>query len=353
MPEPTKLLIVDDSRIYRSIIENCLAGYTDIEVIGSVFSGEKALEFIKTKRPDVITLDQEMLGLNGLDTLKKIQEINAEDANLNPMKVIMLSSHTKKGAQITIDALEAGAFDFITKPTENKENLLQSELIRKINSAVGKKNFSQRAPSPIVKQEIVVNTILTPTKKYSYDAIIIGVSTGGPKALLEMLPALCKVTAVPILIVQHMPPDFTESLAQNLDKKCEYHVMEGKDDDEVQSKKAYIAPGGRHMIVRKVGLKVMTYIVDGPPENGCRPSVDVLFRSASSVYQNKVVAIILTGMGNDGAKSLAGLKRAGAHIIAQDEASSVVWGMPGSAVATGFVDAVLPLNQVAQYVSKL
>ncbi|VAX21842.1 Chemotaxis response regulator protein-glutamate methylesterase CheB, partial [hydrothermal vent metagenome] len=176
----------------------------------------------------------------------------------------------------------------------------------------------------------------------------------GPKALSNMLPELTTKTSDPIFIVQHMPPKFTESLAKSLDKKCEHTVIEAKNNDLVQNNYAYIAPGGRHLLLRKgAGDEVFTYITDQPPENGCRPSVDILFRSAATVYGGDAIAIVLTGMGSDGAKGLAPLVRKGVHVMVQDEKTSVVWGMPGSAVAAGCVDDVLPLQDIPKAVESV
>ncbi|HSQ42650.1 MAG TPA: CheB methylesterase domain-containing protein, partial [Fibrobacteraceae bacterium] len=184
-------------------------------------------------------------------------------------------------------------------------------------------------------------------------AVVIGVSTGGPKALSRMLPAFSALVECPILVVQHMPPHFTKSLADSLAKYCRHRVIEGDNEMLVESKTIYIAPGGMHMVVRREGGKVYTALNRQPPENGCRPSVDVLFRSAGPVYGSDLLAVIMTGMGCDGAASLRALKRAGATIVAQDEASSVVWGMPGSAVATGTVDQVAGLDQLPQTLAKI
>lgn len=352
------VLIVDDSRIFRSALESSLAGLEDIKVIGSAFSGEKALELIAKERPRIVTLDVELPGMDGLETLKEILKINKSTPNEPPIEVLMLSAFTKKGADITMQALELGAFDFLTKPVGKtpEESLLALKnililKIRNFNSKTGHINVETSvSKEPIVKTP-KPNQI--PPNAFSFDAILIGVSTGGPKALMSFLPLLSEKVDVPIFIVQHMPPKFTDSLAKGLDNKCAHTVIEAKDDDIVTNKTIYIAPGGFHMILRKVGANVRTKIIDTEPENGCKPSADVLFRSAPQVYDGKLITIILTGMGNDGSKTLATLKRSGSHIIAQDEATSVVWGMPGSAVATGMVDIVLPLLEIPEAVRKL
>lgn len=350
-----KVLVVDDSRIFRSGVEECLASEADMEVIGSVRNGVKALEFIRSNRPDLITLDVEMPEMDGLETLNAIQEINSSNQDFRPIGVIMLSGLTQKGADITIKALESGAYDFVTKPVSNhpEESLeiLRRQLTVKIRSYA-----SQRITFPSKAAARPVSPIPTPSLAASttgFNAILIGISTGGPRALVDFLPALCEMVDLPILIVQHMPPTFTESLATSLDHVCSHTVIEAKDAQKVVDRCVYIAPGGRHMLLRKTGNDVQTVLNEQPPENGCRPSVNVLFRSAAPLYEKKVIAMILTGMGDDGVKGIAALKRAGAYVIAQDEETSVVWGMPGSAVASGNVDLVLPLQEIPKTVAKI
>ena len=345
-----KILIVDDSRIFRSAVAEGLAGADDIEVIGSVWNGIKALEFIRATPPDLVTLDIEMPVMDGLETLQAIQKINAARGANQQIGVIMLSSHTVEGADITVKALEAGAFDFIPKPegTDLMENIrvLGRQLVTKI------RHFrATYSPSALPRPRISRTPDL---KKPSADiypvsrirAILIGVSTGGPKALAEILPPLCAKVDVPILIVQHMPPTFTQSLARSLNAKCRYEVTEAQHNDIVREHHVYIAPGGRHMKLLKKQQTVKIIVNDHPPEKGCRPSVNCLFRSAATVYGPHAIGIILTGMGMDGTEGAGMLKRDGAIIIGQDEETSVVWGMPGSAQAAGYVDKMLPLWQI-------
>ena len=344
----TKLLIVDDSRIFRSAIEESLASEKDVEVVGSVWNGIKAIEFIQSSPPDLVTLDVEMPDMDGLDTLKAIQKINRSTSVSKQIGVIMLSSHTQKGADTTVKALEMGAFDFIPKPEgkDFKENIeiLRRQLVVKI------RNFATKHITYSSDPRIVVPPPpeITPELSVSSDikAIMIGVSTGGPRALAETMPTLCEKVDVPIFIVQHMPPTFTQSLAKSLNSKCRYTVMECRDGDIVKERHAYIAPGGRHMLLIKRHKNVRTVVGNQPPENGCKPSVDILFRSGATVYGKNIVAIVLTGMGVDGTKGSGILKRAGASIIVQDDKTSVVWGMPGSVEAAGNADKVLPLDKI-------
>jgi two-component system chemotaxis response regulator CheB len=348
----TKILIVDDSLIFRKAVEESLSGQTDMQVVGSVRNGVKALEFIRSSRPDLVTLDVEMPEMGGLETLHAIQEINRENPDAPPVGVIMLSAHTRKGADTTIAALEAGAFDFITKPKtaslEESSDILRRQLLVKIRYFASRRfSLARPAPAPAVPSppgEAAVS---------SGRALFIGVSTGGPKALAAFLPPLCESVNIPIFIVQHMPSAFTRSLAASLDKKCRYTILEGRNDQTVRDRHAYIAPGDRHMLVRIRENDPVVVINQQPPENGSRPSADVLFRSAAAVYGKRALALILTGMGADGTKGAGAVKRAGGRVIAQDEATSVVWGMPGSAVASGHVDEVAPLEKLPEIVFRI
>jgi two-component system chemotaxis response regulator CheB len=349
-----KILIVDDSRIFRSAVQEGLAGEKDIEVIGSVWNGIKAIEFIKANPPNLVTLDIEMPGMDGIETLEAIQQINAARNGENHIGVIMLSSHTQKGADITVKALEMGAFDFIPKPEgkdlqKNIENLCL-QLVIKIRQFGAKYHPSlitrKRRSAPLPRSAKTA----AKTAVVGVNAIVIGVSTGGPRALAEILPPLCEKVDVPIFIVQHMPPTFTKSLARSLNAKCRYTVIEGKHEGVAKKKFAYIAPGGRHMVLARDdnAKTVRTILNDRPPQKGCRPSVDVLFQAAAHVYGKNTVGVILTGMGIDGTRGAEILKKEGAFILVQDEESSVVWGMPGSAAAAGYADKISPLEEIPE-----
>ncbi len=348
----TKILIVDDSRIFRSAVQEGLSNESDVEIIGSVWNGIKALEFLENNDPHIITLDIQMPVMDGLETLQAVQKINADRPASKQIGVIMLSSHTKKGADITVKALEMGAYDFIAKPegSDLSKNLkiLCSQLLVKIRnytcrSIPAAKNIQSVAKSTEQKAKIEhEKTPYTPVVK----AILIGVSTGGPKALAEIIPSLCEGIDIPIFIVQHMPPTFTQSLAKSLNAKSNYTVIEAKHDSPVLKRHVYIAPGGRHMVLEKQGRETRIIINDLPPEKGCRPSVDKLFRSGANIFRQHVIGVILTGMGTDGTEGGKKLKLYGAPILAQDEQSSVVWGMPGSAHSAGIVDITLPLHEI-------
>jgi two-component system chemotaxis response regulator CheB len=360
MSEQARVLIVDDSRIFRSVLEEALTAQDGIAVAGSVFSGAKALEFIQATPPDVVTLDVEMPGLGGLETLEAIQRRNTARPAQEEIGVIMVSAFTKRGADVTVRALQAGAFDFVTKPNRasEAENLaaLREELVDKIRLFVARR--SGRPTAPVTAARAVDGPrpgVRAPGGK-PVRAVVIAASTGGPRALTKLLPDLCRRVRVPVFVVQHIKAGFTQSLAESLAQQTRLPVVEAADGAPVQPGTVYIAPSGSHLLLRRAGGEVRTALNDQPPENGFRPSADVLFRSAASAYGGDVVAAVLTGLecGNaDGTEGLRPLKRAGGYVIAQDEATSVVWGMPGSVVQAGLADEVLPLDRIADAVAAL
>jgi len=361
MPRCAQLLIVDDSRIFRAVLETSLAGQEDIEILGSVFSGEKALEFIKASPPDLVTLDVEMPGMGGLETLKAIQQINAGKAPGTEVGVVMVSAYTKRGADITVQALQAGAFDFVTKPSgpqqEENLNILRQQLLSKIRLFMAERNRKLAVTDPAALQLVGSakqashargTRSLPMAQRPAVRAIVIAASTGGPKALEILLPDLVRRVDLPILVVQHMPPKFTQSLAENLARLSCSIVVEASDGDAVRGKCVYIAPGGKHLLLRSDRGRLRIGLNEQSPENGCRPSADVLFRSAAAATQGGLLAIVLTGMGRDGTAGLGAVKRAGGYALVQDRGTSVVWGMPGSAVEAGLADEVLPLGEIAK-----
>jgi two-component system chemotaxis response regulator CheB len=252
-----------------------------------------------------------------------------------------------------------GAVDFVIKPstTDESESIaaLKGALVHRIHHVSSLRLLGRYAPVNTLKPSTVFSGIDNLEKneqfrKANIKAIEIGISTGGPKALVEMLPVLCSKVSLPVFIIQHMPENFTRSLAESLGRKCSHVVKEGVDGETVTGKTVYIAPGGRHMLLQRSGANTIICINDQPPENNCRPSIDAFFRSIPSAYKGDTIAIIMTGMGSDGTKSIRALKREGTFIIAQDEQTSIVWGMPGSAVATGLVDTVTPLMKIPDVV---
>lgn len=351
LDHPARVLLVDDSRLFRSALEKALQGIEGISIAGSVFNGCLAMEMIRQHPPDLVTLDFEMPLQDGLVTLGQIMDFNRSRPGSRPVGVVMLSSHTRAGAEVSMKALEMGAFDFVPKPSvsdpEAGVQYLRDQLLPRFRAFLRHRGEAQRAsglrpatpPRPAnTPPKAVANRLLR--------AILIAVSTGGPRALGSLLPGL-KGLGVPIFVVQHMPPEFTSSMAGCLCRSSGLEVVEATDNEPVRPNVVHLAPGGKHLVLRHLpGQPVRTGLSDLPPEEGCRPSANYLFRTAASVYGGECAALMLTGMGRDGVAGLPSLRRQGALIIAQDEASSVVWGMPGSAVEAGLVDMVLPLDQI-------
>jgi two-component system, chemotaxis family, protein-glutamate methylesterase/glutaminase len=351
--EPLRVLIVDDSRIFRSALEGALKGHTGVRVVGSVWSGEKAVSFVRDTPPDLVTLDLNMPGQGGLETLSDIRRLNAARPDLPPVGVLIVSALTERGAAVTVEALARGAFDFIRKPDgpdeEANSAALRQELLDKIGLFARRRGRTGGAATPPPRP--VATT--PPARAGRYQAVAVGSSTGGPEALTRLLPELTRRASVPLFLVQHLPQGMTRYFAESLGRKCSYRVVEATQGVAAEPRTVYLAPGGRHMVLRRHGNGVVVALNDQPPENGCRPSVDVLFRSVVDAYPGAAIAVVLTGMGTDGARGLGPLKRGGAYVIAQDEPTSVVWGMPGAAVATGHVDEVLPLDAIGPTVATL
>jgi two-component system chemotaxis response regulator CheB len=353
MREPARILLVDDSRIYRGALEEALHGLDDMVVCDSVWSGEKALESIRSKPPDLVTLDVEMPGMDGLATLRAIQEFNAGRPREQQVGVIMVSAHTSRGAEATIQALQAGAFDFIEKPKEATAELNVQRLRQQLTAKVRLFMQQRRAARPAAVAPAPLPRPTPPCTRRNVRAVAMAASTGGPQALARLLPELCRSIDQPVLIVQHILAGFTAPLAESLARQVGRPVVEAAHGDLVRPQTIYLAPAGQHLLVRAMEGGVRLVLNQQPPENGCRPAADVLFRSAAAVYGADLVAVVLTGMLDDGARGICPIKRAGGHVLVQDEASSVVWGMPASALATGCVDEVVPLDQLAGRIAAL
>lgn len=341
-----RVLIVDDSRIFRAGIEQALSGQNDIQVVGSVWSGEKAVEFARTSLPDFVTLDIEMPGMGGIATLKALRDLALADRR--SVGVLLISSHTRRGAAITIEGLQEGAFDFITKPDGPDPVVnaaqLREQLLEKIQA------FRSRRISPFataVSKPAPISPNRRPTR---FRAVVIGSSTGGPAALNRILPVLAPLARVPIFLVQHFPQGFTHFFAADLANRYGIQIVEAQEGRVAEPGTIYVAPGGRHLVLNEGSGKIAMGFSDSPAENGCRPAADVLFRSASVAYSGQVLAVVLTGMGSDGAKGAAVVKRAGGYVVVQDEATSVVWGMPGSVVAAQAADEVVPIDDMARVI---
>jgi len=357
-----KVLVIDDTIVYRKIVGDVLKAIPGVEVVGTANNGKIALSKIATLKPDLITLDIEMPEVNGIEVLQELQK------SPSPPVVVMLSTLTQQGSEMTIKALELGAFDFVPKPDAGKmaDNLLKvKQAIEPIIAALKRQkttrfNIRNRiSPLPIKRTEerhpqTPVTATLRPRVKTKSEIIGIGISTGGPNALTRMIPMLPADFKAPILIVQHMPPMFTASLANSLNNKSKLEVKEAADGDLIIPGRILIAPGGKQMkiIAGKDGLSRIIKITDDPPENSCRPSVDYLFRSIAQYYVGRATGVIMTGMGSDGSKGLVQMKKNGSQIIAQDEASCTVFGMPKEPIETGIVDVVAPLDKIAEEIIK-
>jgi two-component system, chemotaxis family, protein-glutamate methylesterase/glutaminase len=365
---PLRVMVVDDTIVYRKIVTDILSEISDVEVVGTASNGKLALHKIPMLKPDLITLDIEMPEMNGIDFLTHVQEEWPE------IGVVMLSTSTQEGGEMTIRALELGAFDFIPKPlsgtmADNKEEIktLLSPILkafkrrREIKHILSGKPIPSESKAksilpPPQKKTVSEDTIAQRMKKVTRqnsaksEIIAIGISTGGPNALAKMIPMIPPDIGVPILIVQHMPPIFTESLAKSLDAKSALPVREARDGQILTKNTALIAPGGKHMkiVASADGMNRIIRITDDPPENSCRPSVDYLFRSIAEHYVGRATGVIMTGMGADGCKGAKLLKKNGAFIIAQDEDSCTVFGMPKEIIEADLADVVVSLDIMAQ-----
>ncbi len=344
--ERIRVLVVDDSVVIRRLVTHALEEDPMIEVVGAASNGEIALQRIPQLNPDVMTLDIEMPVMDGLETLKRLRP------NHPQLRVIMFSTLTDRGAAITLEALSRGADDYVTK-VSNEGSLdrsmtrLREELIPKIKQFF---HLPPKSAGPQVDRRpaLAAPTIATAPRvaRLAPKVLVIGVSTGGPNALGEILPTLPGDFPLPILLVQHMPPMFTRLLAERLATSCKLGVHEARGGEEVAAGKILIAPGDYHMKAIRIGTGVQVLIDQTEPQNSCRPAVDALFTSVGQVYGGAVIALILTGMGTDGLHGARILKEQGARILAQDEETSVVWGMPGAVVNAGLADIVLPLNRI-------
>jgi len=353
-----RVLVVDDSVVIRRLITRALESETDIEVVGTAANGVLALAKIEQLRPDLVTLDIEMPEMDGLTTLGHIRKADGR------LPVIMCSTLTERGASATLEALALGATDYVTKPgsqlNSNLEQVLANlhdELVPKIRALCRHITPDPSQPSPRAARRAPAapTTPVAPVKRGPapmVQAVVIGVSTGGPSALAEVIPHLPGDLSVPVLVCQHMPPVFTRLLAERLDSKSALSVKEAADGDVLTPGGVWVAPGGLHMVVGRAGSLTVVRTNTEPPENSCRPAVDPLLRSATAAWGSGVLAVILTGMGQDGLHGCEGVVAAGGRVIAQDEASSVVWGMPGYVVRSGLADRAVALDDVAGEIAR-
>lgn len=345
-----RVLVVDDSAVVRQTLSHILTSDVAIEVIATASDPFLAAQKLRSEAPDVITLDVEMPKMDGLTFLKKIM-------SQHPMPVVIISSLTQSGTETALKALEYGAIDIVTKPQLGTKAFLEESRIRicdvvkaAANARVRRRNFSASAVPPKLNAGSVLPVFQKKSMiKTTEKVVAIGASTGGTQALEAFLMAMPS-DAPAIVIVQHMPEKFTRSFADRLDKLCKIQVKEAEQGDSIISGRALIAPGNRHLLIKRSGARYYADINDGPLVNRHRPSVDVLFRSAATYAGKNSVGIILTGMGADGATGLLEMKMAGAQTIAQDERSCVVFGMPKEAIKLGAADTVMPLERMPSFV---
>lgn len=339
-----RVLVVDDSLVMRKAISRMLSKDGSIEVVGSAVDGRDALEKVESLKPDVVTMDVEMPVMNGIEALKQIM---ARD----PIPVIIMSALTREGAEITMEALQLGACDFVTKDFGNLGGSLaakEAEVIAKIkNVAKNRVRFLLRKLD-IKKKPAAIS----PDQKVHHEVLAIGASTGGPPALQHILTSLPKAFPVPIVIAQHMPKIFTQSFAQRLDAMSQLRVKEAEDGEVLTAGVAYIAPGDTHMALRRRGRSVCVQFTDGT-RYIYRPSVDLLMGTTAEAYERQAVGVILTGMGSDGLVGMKELKAKGGYIVAQDEETCVVFGMPKAVITAKLADAVLPIDRISEEIMRV
>ena len=389
-----RVLVVDDSAVVRKVVSSVLAAEDGIEVVGTANNGQVALERLEELKPDLVTLDVEMPVLDGVATVRRLRTRHPR------LPVIMFSTLTERGARITVEALLAGANEYAAKPSKMGSMAeamaqIRGDLVPRVRalcaprtappprqpdrtSPVGEPSPTQPTqPTQPARPTLMHRPVAgvrrppqaaprrassprpTPSRPPQrprraipgrVDAVVVGSSTGGPNALAELLGAVPADLPVPMVIVQHMPPTFTRMLAERLDTVCPLSVQEAYDGAPVEPGRVWLAPGGRHLQVRGEGTTLR--LSDGPPENSCRPAVDVLFRSAAAAWGGGVLAVVLTGMGYDGLKGGEVIVAEGGHVLAQDEASSVVWGMPGAVAQAGVAETVAPVPQLAAEIAR-
>ncbi len=348
LPQPIRTLVADDSAVMRSLLRMVLAECPEIELAGMAHDGVAALEAMERLTPDLVLLDIEMPRMNGLEVLA---EMRARDLHA---KVIMCSTLTRRGAGVTLEALARGATDYVTKPTAQngvREGMdtLRRELLPKLRAL-----FAAHRVDTASQSLAPARPLIAPFRRYDAfpSVVVIGVSTGGPAALERVLPVLPADFPLPVLVVQHMPQLFTSLLAERLDSMCKLQVREAISGDRPEAGVVFLARGDWHMEIAGTARRCALRLTQAAPEHHCRPSVDVLFRSAATIFGKSVVAVILTGMGSDGLDGCRAVHRAGGKVLVQDRQSSAVWGMPGVVAEAGIADAVLPLDAIAGEIAR-
>jgi two-component system chemotaxis response regulator CheB len=355
-----RVLVVDDAAVFRRLVANELGSDPALEVAGAAANGRIALQMMRQVNPDVVILDVEMPEMDGLATLAELRK------TYRRLPVIMFSALTERGAAATLDALALGATDYFTKPAnagglDASLEVIRDQLIPKIKALCGRAGVGGQEPAASEQKQGVVageSRPWTPARGVQaprqtgirpgpVQVLAIGASTGGPNALADVFRRLPADFPVPMVIVQHMPPMFTRLLAERLSAEFPIHVHEGSSGAVLQPGHAWIAPGDYHMMVVRDGLRVRTVVHQDPPENSCRPAVDVLLRSVAQAFGANSLTVILTGMGQDGLRGCEAVHEVGGQILVQDEASSVVWGMPGHVARAGLADRILPLSLIS------
>jgi two-component system, chemotaxis family, protein-glutamate methylesterase/glutaminase len=371
-----RVLVVDDSALARSLITTVLARDPEVEVVGQAGSGEQALGAAQDLRPDLVTLDVEMPGMDGLETLRRLRDVDRS------LPVIMFSSLTVTGAAATLDALAMGADDYVAKPsgaTSRDEALegMSQDLLPRVKALAARRTWRRGEPGrgapdapfpdvappaglshpapPAAQQPLVDGAARSPRRRTAgggVSVVAVGCSTGGPDALAQLLPALPGDLPVPVLVVVHMPAVFTRLLSQRLDRASALSVREAEDGEPLRAGIAYVAPGDRHLTVERAGAGVVARLDDGPKQHFARPAVDPLLRSLPAAYGSRALALVLTGMGHDGLVGAAEVQAAGGLVVVQDEASSAVWGMAGAVARAGLAAEMLDPAGLARYVAR-
>ncbi len=350
---PIRVLIADDSPVFRHFLKKCLAKMGDVEVAGEARDGAQALERMGELRPDVVTLDMTMPRMNGMETLKAMR------SRFPDIPAIVLTSADEDEAALTMEALEAGAFEFVLKPGHGESGerrlieLLHPRLREAAKVARARGVSARRMPRQRPASARPQAAAPKPPSGFRPDILAIGASTGGPSALHTLLSALPEDFPLPVVLTQHMPANFLVSLAERLDRETRLSACVAEDGMPLEAGRIHIAPGGRHLEIVRTAAGLACRLSDAPSEHHCKPAVDPMFRSLAALSGLKVLAVVLTGMGADGAAGALTIREAGGHVIAQDEASSVVWGMPGATVKLGAAHEVLPLADIAPTITAI
>ena len=368
MGDDLNVLVVNETVTYRHLLSKIVSSTPNTELVGVTSNGKTALSKIRLSQPDLVLLDVAMPVMDAIEMLERIKN------DFPDIEVVMISGMSRKDADITVKALEAGALDFVPKPQDKSNQESMNELTKTLTPilqlAIARKHCRRikdvtETIGKTFQQNISALPTLTPVTQESkipkksprlrrVDVVALGVSTGGPNALMTVIPRIARDFPVPILAVQHMPPMFITSLTKRLDMHSSIRVLEGKQGLQVEKGTMYIAPGGVHMVVRKGSPQTITLgLVNSPPVNSCRPAVDVLFRSVGMVYGGNVLTVILTGMGKDGASGVASIRKKGGYSIVQDESTSVIWGMPGEVAKARDADEILSLENIADRIAEI